>query len=409
MPATAIASPLRLLLLAGALLLPAGPSPAAPPPADPPEKLKAVVVDGAFSVETRLKAAVDLARAGPALLGDALVELGEKAKDPANLDFLVRYVCSEEVRHLRVLGAWAAWQTNPEGAAAAFLAAASAEDDKQAGRAVDAAGLILPLGKDRSLVPRLVEIATGPRVYPGIEAARALNRIAEPRLLRDIVAAAVQAVDNHVRKHLVWIVVDLEDEKGAARIFEGMKGKKGEEGENAKECWNIVLDRGSEPFTWRRTALKEVGDWWKKGRPPGGAVTVGIGDKGTQEKVGGWIKELEKEAPAWAGLVHATLHRIDLRTNKAAQIFDAKKKSLFIDAAEIARCETPWQGAYVLARDGCIALCAILGEPDTGHRGWEPAYFDIHSFYKTTKRNAGGLEEFVDKAIGGKPWPTGGE
>lgn len=395
---------LRRLAAASALLL-ALEAPAASLPGDPPEKLKSYVVDGAFSVETRLKAAVDLAREGPVLLGDALVELGEKAKDPANIDFLVKYVCSEEVRAFRLLGTWAAWQSSPDGVVAAFLKMAEAEDDKQAARAVEAAGLAAPLGKDRAVYARFLEIARGPRVFPGIEAARAANRLMDRRLTRDIVAAAVEAVDNHVRKHLVWAVMDLEGEKGAQKTFEGMKGRPGDAGKGAKECAEIVLDKASEEFAWRPQVLREAADWWRKGRPAGGALEVTIGDRSTKDKVAGWAAELRATAPAWGCFADSVLHKVNLRTTKEPEIFDVKKKTLFIDAAEIARVESDWQGSYVLSRDACIALCGILGEPSTGHRGWEPAYVEIHAFYKTTKRNAGKLEEFVDKAGAGKPWP----
>ena len=73
--------------------------------------------------------------------------------------------------------------------------------------------------------------------------------------------------------------------------------------------------------------------------------------------------------------------------------------------AEIAQCETDWQGAYVLARGAGVALTTILGEPPTGHRGWEPAYLDLYGFMKVTKHAVGTPAEFLDESMGKRPWP----
>lgn len=393
------------LLLAGLAALALLPRPAAAPAADPPEKLREVVVGAAFLDENRLRAAAQLSQARPDMLGDALVALGEKEKDARNLNFLAKYATQEEVRHLRVLAVWAAWQTSPEGVAAAFVERTTQEDEKVAARAVDAIGLVAPLGKDRSCYARLFEIVREGTPVVAIEAVRAINRTMDRRHLRDVLDAICTVSDNHVRKHLVWMVLDTEGERGAGKMLDSLKGRPGEAGKNGVEATEILKDKQSEAFAWNPQALKDVPDWWKKGRVAGGAVAVNIGDPETREKVQGWIEELKTTAPAWESLVTSTLHRIALRVQKEPEIFDAKKKVLLLDAGEIARCETPWQGAYVLSRDACIALSALLGEPSTGHRGWEPAYVDIHSFYRTTKRSAGKLGDFVDAAIAKKPWP----
>jgi hypothetical protein len=341
------------------------------------------------------------------MLGDTLLEMAEKQKSPGNLNLLVAFTLQEDVRHLRLLATYAAWQSAPDAVMAAFLDKAADGDDKHAMRAVEAAGLIAPLLKDRTAYAKILEVARGERVYPGIEAARALNRAMDRRLEREIVDAACRTPDNHVRKHLVWAVMDLEgDEKPASRIFEPLRGRQGPAGKNADECVQILLDKLAAPFEWNPSALKGTAEWWKSGRPKGPQTEIGFRDDESKAKVGGWFAGLKKEAPAWENLVNSVLHKVVLRTNqREPDIFDLKKKALAIDGTEMARCETDWQGAYVLARDAGIGLCAILGEPAAGHRGWEPAFVEIHSFMKSTRHSAGKLDAFVDGKIGEKPWP----
>jgi len=391
-------------LTALALLLPAAPPPAAAA-ADPPEKLRDTVLEGAMQDETRLRAASSLSTKDPEMLGGALLELGEKRKDPRNLAFLAKYACSEEVRHLRVLAIWAAWQTAPEGALAPFVDRSAADDEKQAARAAEALGLLAPVLKDRTAYARLFEVARGPKTFAGIEAARAVDRAMDRRNNRDLVDAICTAPDNHVRKHLVWALMDLEKERGAKAILEPLRGRQGSAGKNAAEAVDILLDKQADDFEWRPQVLREVPDWWKAGRPKGAKTEIAIGDADTRAKVQGWVDELAKSAPAWGHLVGSVLHKIAIRASKAPEIFDVKKKALYIDAGEIAQAETPWQGAYILARDANIALCGILGEPATGHRGWEPAFVEVHSFYRTTKKSAGKIEDFVDERVAKKPWP----
>ena len=353
----------------------------------------------------RLKAAAALSLSGPELLGNALLELGEKKKDPRNLAFLVSYACAEETRHLRLVAVWAAWQTSPEGVIAAFLGKTTGDDEKSVARAADAVGLLAPVLRDKTSYPRLLEIARGGKTFAAIEAARALDRASDPRLLRDIVDAVCTVGDNHVRKHLAWVVLDLMGDKNARSTLEPLKGKPGDAGKNAAEGVNILLDKQAVQVAWRPLVLREVPDWWRKGRPKDLKVDIAIGDADTKAKVQTWLDFLAKEAPAWGHLVGSALHCIALDSKKDTAIFDLKKMTLHINASEIARCEIPWQGAYVISRDACIAMCGILGEPDGGHRGWEPAYVEMHSFYKTTKKPAGSLAEFVDAAVEKKPWP----
>lgn len=390
-----------------ALLIPllalASPGPAAA--ADPPEKLRDTVLEAAMQDDTRLKAAASLSRANPEMLGEAIRELGEKRKDPRNVGFLAKYACAEEVRHLRVLAVWAAWQTAPEAVLTPFVEKTASDDEKQAARAADALGLLAPVLKDRTPYARLLEMARGDRVFAAIDAARAVNRAMDPRNNRDLAEAICGAQDRHVIKHLVWAIMDLEKAKGAERLLGAFRSRQGKPGENAQEAIDVLQDKQADDFEWRPLGLRDVPEWWTKGRPKDRKVEIAIGNEEMKAQVQGFLDELAKTAPAWGHLVGSTIHKISLRPASAPpEIFDAKKKVLYINASEISQCETPWQGAYILARDANIALCAILGEPSTGHRGWEPAYVEVHSFYKRTNRNPGKLEEFVDAAVAKKPW-----
>ena len=401
--------PMRTLLpLPAALLLLLGP--ACLPPAlaqDSPEKLRDQVLQGAMLEQSRMRAAEALEKADPEMLGSTLLEMAEKRKDPGNVDFLTSYTLRTEVRHLRVLSVLAAFASSPERAAEIYAGRFGHEDERVAMRAVEAAGLIAPHLKERAaLYEKIAEVARDGRVFAGIEAARALNRAMDQRLKRTIVDSACKAKDNHVRKHLVWAVMDLEGgEKPATRIFDSLKGRPGEEGRNAAECSEILLDKEARPFSWNPKALLDVAAWWKSGRPKDVKVDITIGDRVTKAKVQGWYDGMRKEVPAWEHFAASAFLRLSLRTTKDPEIFDLKKRNLQVDAAEIAQVETDWQGSYILARAAGIAMAATLGEPSAYHRGWEPSYVDLHCFMKATKRGGTKLETFVDEALAKKPWP----
>ena len=394
----------RFLLALLGLALTAAPGWARAPSSEA-EKLRDALLDATLDLRRRVKAADSLSRVDPEMLGNALFSMEGPRKDPHHLPFLVAYTVQEEVPHLRMVAVHAAWITDPEKVMDAYFEKAEASEEKEAIRAIHAIGMLAPVLKDRAAYPRLLKIAGGSRVYPGVEAADAVARAGDRRLLKDLLDAAITVPDDHVRKHVVWGIQDLEEKRKAIKMLEVQKRRPGKEGKNANEGVEILLDEGANPFAWDPMALKGIKDWWEKDRPKNGEVGIAIGDEETKEKVKTWFTELEKTAPAWRHFVGSTLRSISIRTQQSPDIFDAKKRVLGIDATEITRCETPWQGSYVVTRDACIAFRAITGAPQAGHRGWEPAYVDIHSFYKTTKHAPGSLTEFVDRAVSGKPWP----
>jgi hypothetical protein len=397
--------PPALPLLLTALLLGAPPVTAAAP-GDDPAALKGQVLDPAFMEKTRVQSAKSLGKADTEMLGAALLEIGEKQKNPANVPFLVSYTVQEEARHLRLLATWAAWSSAPDQALAGFLARADSADERESCRAIEAAGFVGAVMKDKSGWPKFAEVAKGARVQAGIEAARALNRTMDRRAEKDIIDAACNAQDNHVRKHLVWAVLDFEEgEKPVARLFEGLRAKPGDTGKNASECAQIVLDKQATPFKWRSDALKDAGGWWKTGRPKGLQPEIAIKDDATKLKINEWLAEMKKEVPGWESYVRSVLHRIAYRADKDFEIFNLKKMTINIETSEVIRCESPWQGGYVLARDAGIAFSAQFGEPSRDHRGWEPAYADLYSYMKSTKHTPGKFAEFIDEALAKKPWP----
>ena len=141
---------MRLAL--GALLLVAAALPSRPPAralGEDPAKLRDQVLDGSFMDDTRLKAARELEKADPELLGGALLDLADK-KHSGNLNFLVAFTLQEQARHLRLAATYAAWQSAPDRAAAAFLEKTEVEDDRQAVRAIEAVGLVAAVTKDRA-------------------------------------------------------------------------------------------------------------------------------------------------------------------------------------------------------------------------------------------------------------------
>jgi hypothetical protein len=400
--ALALLVPLSLASAAGAV----------PPPAPADEgtaKLREQVLDGALMEANRLKAALALERADPELLGNALLEMGEKQKSAGNLPFLVAFTMKEEARHLRYVAAWAAWSSAPEAAAAAYLdKVGTSEDEKGEVRAVEAAGFVAGAQKDRAALKRLLEIAKGPQATAAIEAARAVNRSMDRRMLQDAYEAACGAKDNHARKHLVWAAMDLcGSDRQAQKTFEGMRGKPGEIGRNASECAAILLDKQAVPFEWKPDALKDAPAWWKVGRPKDLKCEFAVNDKDkeTKDKLQSWFDEAKKGSPAWGHYAASSLHRIARRTDKAYEIYDLKKKTLSIDSSEILQCDNPWKGSYVLCRDSGIAFSAQMGEPSRDHRGWEPAYVDLHSYMKACRQAVGKLQDWVDECVAKRPWP----
>jgi hypothetical protein len=403
-----VPGPLRLLLLLPLAVAAAGAAPPPPPPGDEPAKLRDQVLTTALADATRVKSAQALEKVDPEMLGNAFVEMGEKLKSSANLEFLVLFTTKEEARHLRYVAAWAAWMSAPEMAANAFLEKASVEDDREAVRAVEAAGFVAGAQRDKEAWKKLMEIAKGTRTTPGIEAARALDRAMERQLLRDLTETACAASDNHVRKHLVWAVMDLiGSDRATQKTFEGMRGRPGDVGKNAEECATVVLDKQAVPFTWKSDALKDAPAWWKAGRPKGLQCEFAVNDRDqeTKDKFQSWFNELKKVNMAWWHYAASSLPRIARRTDKAFEIFDLKKKSLALDSSEILMCDTPWRGSYVLARDAGIAFSAQVGEPSRDHRGWEPAYVDLYSYMKASRQTVGKFQDWVDEAIAKKPWP----
>jgi len=389
-------------------------------------KLRDEILEGAFQDETRLKAARLLEKSDPELLGATLLAMGEGKKNPANLSFLAALAVEQETRLLRLLAIHAAWQSDPKGAVARFLEKLP-DDDRAAARAVEAAGLIAAVQKDRAAIVRILDVARGKEVegpgggkddgkkgdvarvarpLPGIEAARAVNRMMEKHSVRELLRCAVETPDNHVRKHLVWAVLDIAgDERDAKNMFEPQTGRPGVQGKNARECLEILEDKEAKPFAWNPLALKEVPALWKTGRPKGLQPEVLWKDPVIKQGFETGFRELAKTSPAWGHYAASVLGKITLRTAQSPEIYDQKGKVLLIDAAEINAAESDWQKSYILARDAGIVLSAILGEPSSGHRGWEPAYADLYGYMKASRQQVGTPMEYVDSMMAKRPWP----
>ena len=117
------------------------------------------------------------------------------------------------------------------------------------------------------------------------------------------------------------------------------------------------------------------------------------------------LAEMKKDVPGWEHYARSVLHRFVYRADKDFEVFNLKKLTFNIETSEVQRCESPWQGAYVLARSAGIAFSSQFGEPSRDHRGWEPAYTDLHSFMKSTRHPPGKLAEFVGECLAKKAWP----
>jgi hypothetical protein len=396
-----------LALAAACLLLPGGARAHAQDDAAKAkaQKLREEILEGAFQDETRLKAARLLEKADPELLGATLLELSEGKKNPANLPFLATYATELDTRLLRTMAIHAAWQSDPTKACARFLEKLP-EDDRMAARAVEAAGLIAAVQKDKAAIPRILEVARTPRVLPGIEAARAVNRMMDKFSVKDLVRAGLETPNNHVRKHIVWATLDLMgDTRDAKGLFEKYEGAKEPAGKNAKECVQILEDGESKPFAWNPAALKSVPAFWRTGRPKNLQPEIIWKDEEIRTRFTVGFAELKKNSPAWGHYASSVLAKITIRAPAGPEIFDPKEKILLITSAEMTNAESDWQRSYVLARDAGIVFCALLGEPSAGHRGWEPAYTELWGYMKASRQQVGSPTEYIDSMMDKRPWP----
>ncbi|HEU4395591.1 MAG TPA: hypothetical protein VFS92_08495 [Planctomycetota bacterium] len=369
------------------------------------QKLRDEILEGAFQDDTRLKAARLLEKGDPELLGATLLELAEGKKNPANLSFLAVYATEIETRLLRTLAIHAAWQSDPTKACARFLEKLP-EDDRMAARAVEAAGLIAAAQGDRAAIPKILEVTRTPRILPGIEAARAVNRMMEKYSVKDLVRAGLEAPDNHVRKHIVWAVLDImEKERDVKSQFEKYKGAKAPVGKNAQECVNIIEDGESKPFVWNPMALKEVVTLWKTGRPKDLQPEIVWKDEEIRARFAAGFRELAKTSPAWGHYARSVLTKITIAPMDGPEIYKSKEKVLRVTAKEMTDAESDWQRSYILARDAGIVFCALLGEPSAGHRGWETAYADVWGYMKTSRQPVGTPVEYIDSKLAESAWP----
>jgi hypothetical protein len=370
------------------------------------EGLKINILDASLQEAPRLKAAMSLQKKAPDVLMEVILELSAK-KDPFHLPLLVGIAVQAETRLLRLAAVHAAHASSPDGCLAAFLERTTATDDKQVMRAIEAVGLLYaPLKtKNPEVVMRLDVLARGQAVLPAIEATRALSRCGDKRVLGLYKELVVGVADDHVRKHTVWGLQDLlGDGRKTEGVLEPLRGRKGEEGPRAKEALEILADAEELPFKWNALSFNAIPDVWGK-RLKNDSPLVTIGDPGSKQKVQGWIDELRKHSPLWHQFVATVISRIDFRPSAEDRVYDPVKRIMFLVPNEMAQCESNWQGSYVLVRSAAIGLGALLGEPASGHRGWEPAYVELHAYYLVDgSRPPGTLNEFIEKNLGRKGW-----
>jgi hypothetical protein len=399
LPRALAPAPFAALALSLAAAVPLFPAAAAPQDA---AALRSRFLDGSLDGEPRAKAGLALLAKDPEALGTAIAELAKK-KDPGNLGALVPLGCRIAPRHLRCLAVAAARDSDAAGAMAAFLERTAATDLAERIRAVEAVGLLLPGSKDKAAQAKLVEIARTGAPLAAIEAIRGLSRPRDARLEKEFLEMCASVADNHVRKHAVWAVLDLSGERVAEKKIEMMAKRPGDAGRMAKEAVEILKDKEEKPFEWDPQPLKRIAEWWAAGRGAPGKSEVSIGDVEMKGKVGTFVAELRTTAPGWGHLVECAFSTITLGAPGEPMV-DMKVRALRVRASEVNQCGNAWQGAYVLSRDALIGLQAVLGEPFEDHRGWEPAYVDIHAFQVETKRSPGTLPEFVNEIVGRKPW-----
>jgi hypothetical protein len=367
-----------------------------------PVALRARLLDGSLDAEPRVKAGFALLSKDPEALGTALAEMGKK-KDAAAVPVLVGLAVKIAPRHLRLLATAAAKEADGPAALTAFLGRTGASDMGERVRAVECAGLLFPLSKDKDAQAKLLELArTGPPLV-AIEAIRGLSRSPDAKLEKEMLDLCVTVGDDHVRKHAAWAVLDRAGERNSLKKVESMKGRPGEAGARAVEAAEVLRDAEERPFEWDPQPLKRVLAWWSAGRSTPGRIEINIGDKETKEKVDGFLAELRTTVPAWAHLVECAFGTVALG-GPTDPLVDYKSKAVRVRASEILQCQTNWQGAYVLVRNAGIAISEMVGEPFEDHRGWEPSYQDVHAFQIDTKRAPGALPDFVGGMVGKKPW-----
>ncbi len=378
--------------LSAALLLAAARS----SPAEEADALAKVFVTSSDGKE-REKAGLELAQKDPDAFALALDEI-VKLKKAGDEVLVARVGVKLKVHHLRLLCVFAASQFGPEVSLAAFVDRIDNDYPMESARATEALGFL----DNHAAMPRLKDLLRNQNELIGIQAARAVARVASKADAGDLAAATMDVDNSHVRLHLVWAVQDVMGGKGpAGKAYLRFAGKQGTPGMRAKEAMAILEDQVANPEEYK-IKLDAIRTFFTR---KGGVKPPSVeGPKEDMDRIKTVLESMKKKAPAWHHFVCSSVDY--LKVAGSQDIFDFRKNEVtlrFIDTAKWDRDEL-WE--YYLVRYAGIMFLARMGDPCEKHRGWEEGMMDAwwYAMDHTQIALDENLATFIREALKAAPW-----
>lgn len=329
------------------------------------DALAKTLVSGTDADE-RVAAGIKLAGTDPNAYAAALDDL-VKEKREGDVKILASIGVKLKPATTRLYTVWAA--SRLDGAADAFAFKIDNDHPYESMRAIDALGYL----GDPSVVDKLMFQLRSQKELIGVQAARALCRVATKKQAKDLVDAALDIDNEHVRQHICWTLKDvLKSSKAAGGMFARYQGDRGTVGFRAKEALSFLQDDETRPENYKEK-LDTVKDFF--GKRSGVKAPPVSGPEEYRVPVEKALADLEKEAPDWFHLVATAVKEITITGSE--DLFDVNRQVINLRLRDLVN----WKeedgtfrtqlASYYLIRYATIIFLSKMGDPSEGHRGWE--------------------------------------
>lgn len=370
---------------------------AMPARGDELEDLRKTFLEGEDSGD-RVSAGIKLALAAPDAFATAVEEAVERLKE-GDERILATVAVKLKVRHLRLLLAWAADQWK-DLAVPAFLARVDNDYPLETMRAIEAIGFVG--AGDGAAMTRLYELLRNPDELIAVEAARAIARVGTKRDAAEVAKNTVEVDNSHVRVHLAWAVQDLVGGRsGALKMFARYAGRNDTIGYRGKEAMAIIDDDLAPPEKYK-VKLETIRSFFN---PRGGTKPPPVdAPKEEKERIEKALQEIYRKSPAWYHMICSSVKRI--KVTGEPEFFDFPNSVLNLKFAELIKWDRSELIEYYLVRYACILFLARMGDPQTGHRGWEEGFIEdwLYAMEHTMIALDEDLRAYVKERLKASPW-----